>query len=109
MIRERLRMVASMVPPTATDSYLQKFRDRSQTCFAATLYDDAPAGDTEAYNPAPEDEEAPHFPIPILFVGELVGLDVSERSGWHESEIVRAAFREFLDRALELTVGADDA
>ena len=109
LIRERLRMVASMVPPTATDSYLQKFRDRSQTCFAATLYDDAPAGDTEAYNPAPEDEEAPHFPIPILFVGELVGLDPSERSGWHESEIVRAAFGEFLDRAVELTVGADDA
>lgn len=107
LIRERLRMVASMVPPTAGDSYLQKFRDRSQACFAATLYDDAPAGDTDAYNPAPEDDAAPHFPLPILFVGELVGLDPSERSGWHESAIVRAAFREFLDRAVEMAVGAE--
>lgn len=108
LIRERLRMVAAMVPPNTSDSYLRNFRDRAQACFAATLYDDAPAGDADAYNPAPEDEGAPHFPLPILFVGELIGLDASERSSWHESEIVRAAFREFLDRAVEVTVGADD-
>lgn len=108
IIRERLRMVASMVPPGSTSEYLASFRDNSQACFADTLYDDAAAGDIEAFNPAPEDDDAPHSPLPILFSTELVGLDPRGRSGWHESDFVVAAFREFLDQVVPLVIGVDD-
>lgn len=108
LIRDRLRMVASMVPSAGTDEYLQRFRDHAQACFAETLYEDASADDVDAYNPAPDDEGAPHFPLPISFVGELVGLDAAAGDSWHESDLVRAAFREFLDRSVELLIEGDD-
>lgn len=107
-IRERLRMVAAMVPRDRREDYLEVFRDHAQSCFAATLYDDVPSrsdleGDAELFNPAPDDESAPHAPLPILFIPELVGLDLAARPGWHE--IDRSAYATFLDSASELIVG----
>ncbi|MBT0770966.1 AAA family ATPase [Kineosporia sp. J2-2] len=105
VIRERLRTVAALTPPGSASTYLSRFRDRAQDCFATSLYDDATTWDAEAFNPAPDDVTAPHYAVPILFVGEMVGLDPSARANWQESELIRAAFREFLDWAAELAVG----
>jgi hypothetical protein len=107
-IRERLRMVAAMVPRDRREDYLEVFRDHAQSCFAATLYDDVPSGsdlegDAELFNPAPDDESAPHAPLPILFIPELVGLDLAARRGWYE--IDRSAYAVFLDSASDLILG----
>lgn len=104
-IRERLRMVAAMVPRDRRESYLDQFTDHAQSCFAASLYDDVPGGDelgsqAELFNPAPDDESAPHYPLPIMFVPELVGLDLAARPGW--DEIDRSAYTAFLDIATDL-------
>jgi hypothetical protein len=93
LIRARLQMVASLVPRERREAYLEQFRDHSQSCFAASLYDDVPGGgdfnaDEDLYNPAPpapDDESAPHFPLPILFIPELVGMDLADRPGWQKS------------------------
>lgn len=102
-IRDRLRVVSALTPAN-TSGYLRTFRDNAQACFA-DLYDDAAPGDDGAFNPAPDDEDAPHSPIPIHFVGELVGLDSDSRSSWYDSELVEAAYRDFLDAATSLIVG----
>jgi hypothetical protein len=107
-IRERLRMVAAMVPRDRREGYLDVFRDHAQSCFAAHLYDDVPsgsdlAGDAELFNPAPDDESAPHAPLPILFISDLVGLDLAARRGWHE--IDPSAYSTFLDTATDLILG----
>lgn len=107
-IRERLRMVATMVPRDRREAYLEQFTDHAQSCFAATLYDDVPSGSgpengAELFNPAPDDESAPHFPLPILFIPELIGLDLVARPGW--DEIDRAAYSAFLDSATDLILG----
>lgn len=106
-IRERLRMVAAMVPRDRRETYLEQFRDHAQGCFAATLYDDVPAGtgieDTDLFNPSPDDVSAPHFPLPILFIPELVGMDLAARPGWHE--IDRSAYAAFLESATDLILG----
>jgi hypothetical protein len=105
IIRERLRMVAAMVPRDRRDSYLETFRDHAQSCFAVTLYDDVPSGsdlDAEVglYNPAPEDESAPHSPLPIYFAPDLVGLDAAARRNWHE--IDPGAYTFFLSGVTQL-------
>jgi hypothetical protein len=110
IIRERLRMVAAMVPRDRRDAYLEAFRDHAQSCFAETLYDDVPSDgddgltdDVARFNFAPEDEDAPHAPLPIFFAPDLVALDAAARRNWHE--IDPGAYAAFLDGAMELIVG----
>lgn len=112
-IRERLRMVAALVPRDRREEYLERFRDHAQACFAATLYDDVPSGlafddgdglaEAELFNPAPDDESAPHSPLPVFFVPEFIGMDLATRPGWHE--IDRGAYTAFLDGVTDLIFG----
>lgn len=105
-VRDKLRMVAAMVPDTADlprDAYLESFRENAWTCFSM-LYDDIPAGESTGFNPSPEDETAPHFPIPILFTLELVGIDAVATPGWDERTFVEAAYREFLRTSTSLII-----
>ncbi|MCC3326102.1 KGGVGR-motif variant AAA ATPase [Nocardia abscessus] len=98
-IREKLRMVASMVPDVTTRAdYLESFRENAWSCFSV-LYDDLPDGDAAGFNPSPEDDAAPHSPIPILFTVQLVGLDAAATPGWDDLELVQAAYRTFLRTA----------
>lgn len=106
-MRDKIRMVAAMVPPGAIESYLRAFRDKAQECFAETLYDDASADDFEAYNPGPDAIDAPHSPLPILFTGELLGADYALNPQWRESPLVRTAYEEFLSGATRLIIGED--
>jgi AAA domain len=106
-IRGRLKMVASAVP-SARSEYLAVFRDRAQACLAA-LYDNALGGDpsfggpsSENYNPALEDRDAPHWPLPISFVPGMVGIDPVASREWLRDPQVQAAFVEFVEGAADL-------
>ncbi len=101
-IREKLRMVASMVPDADRPGYLEVFRDHAWECFSV-LYDDLVDGET-GFNPSPEDDAAPHSPIPILFAMELVGLDAASAPGWDDRAFVRAAYDSFLETATKLMI-----
>jgi hypothetical protein len=105
LIRERLRMVATMVPASQGVEYLGTFRDRAQLLFSEFLYDEASADDVDAFNPSLSDTEAPHSPIPILFSADLVGVDIAKTSDWLAQEFVQAAFNEFARTAADLIVG----
>jgi hypothetical protein len=104
-IRQRLRMVAALVPTGFEAAYLESFRDHAQACFAETLCDDVPAdvvADPNAYNPAPEDEDAPRYPLRVLFSRELVGMDPARNPDWHRSDMVMGAYRSFVEDAIRL-------
>jgi hypothetical protein len=102
-IRQRLRMVASMVPSANKDSYLETFRDHAQECFENTLYDIVEqADDTEAFNFSLGDENAPHSPIPIYFNTDLVALNPATNEDWHRNPLIRAAYEDFLISATQL-------
>jgi hypothetical protein len=109
-VRRRLKMVASMVPPGGQDEYLRAFRDHAQSCFADTLYDEiVNSEDEDSYNPSPHDEDAPHFPLPILFTSDLLGLDPSSNREWMTNPLVSASFGQFLDQATDLLPMGDDS
>ncbi|MFJ6213097.1 KGGVGR-motif variant AAA ATPase [Streptomyces sp. NPDC092296] len=109
VVRDRLRMVASMVPDSAErpmDAYLDSFRENAWSCFSV-LYDDVPSGGDlhsfpSAYNPSPEEDSAPHSPIPILFTLDLVGIDAISTPGWSDRSFVKAAYDSFLTTATHL-------
>ncbi len=107
-LAERLRMVASMTPTRDQDTYLADFADHAQSCFAEALYEDADA-DLESFNYQVNDETAPHYPWPILFHSDLVGLDPVRRPEWHEEDYVETAFGRFLSLATDWIVGTSDA
>ncbi|MFJ3831702.1 ParA family protein [Streptomyces sp. NPDC090046] len=105
-IREKLRMVASMVPDSPDRpraEYLESFRDHAWSCFSI-LYDDLAADDASGFNPSPEDDSAPHAPIPILFTLELVGLDAASTPGWEGAPFVQTAYASFLKTATNLMI-----
>lgn len=111
-IREKLRMIASMVPDSPQrpmDSYLKLFREHSWECFSTLYDDDAPQMTTGelvpgAFSPSLEDDSAPHHPIPILFEPGLVGMDAQSAPGWQDRAFVQAAYRDFLDIATRLII-----
>ncbi|MCK2240339.1 MULTISPECIES: KGGVGR-motif variant AAA ATPase [unclassified Crossiella] len=95
-IRNRIKMVAAMVPSNRAEVYLRSFADNAQECFATTLYDDEEGSvDLEVFNFAPDDPSAPHYPLSISHSSDLIGLDPSRNNSWASSDLIEAAYREF--------------
>lgn len=65
--RERLHVVAGMIPETQREEYLTSFREHAWTLFQEHLYEQAEAEDTDAFNFDLTDEQAPHSPIPVFW------------------------------------------
>lgn len=108
-LRQRVQMVAAMVPPRDIDGYLAGFIDRAQACFAETLYDDVITASAEAFNFAPQDMEAPHYPLPIQLSADLIGVVPGVDPAWNTAGSVNFAYREFLEGATRLILEDTDA
>jgi hypothetical protein len=80
-IRERLQIVAALIPETDRDAYLSEFRERSWGIFRDHLYDELGAGEVEGFSFDLNDAPAPHTPLPIYWnrglasLGNLAALD----------------------------------
>ncbi|MEY2226758.1 MULTISPECIES: KGGVGR-motif variant AAA ATPase [Streptomyces] len=113
-IREKLHMVASMVPDSVhfpMRGYLDSFRAHAfEAC--SVLYDEVapreqadPDTDTSPetpFAPSLHDDWAPHAPVPILFDQGLVGMDSVNVPDWWDRAFVQAAYRDFLATVIPL-------
>ncbi|WP_444961610.1 KGGVGR-motif variant AAA ATPase [Nocardiopsis sp. M1B1] len=108
-IREKLRVVASMVPANRREEYLESFRDHAAQAFSL-LYDDVTAGGDErdVFNPSLEDDSAPHAPLWILFATDLVGLDSARTPDWCDQPYVQTAYADFLRAAGRLVMNEEN-
>jgi|YelNatPaOPRAMG01_1025707.scaffolds.fasta_scaffold30361_3 hypothetical protein len=98
-IRERLWLVAALIPPPDLDrdrNYLPRFREQAWELFREWLYDEEPSGEEEPFSYAPEDESAPHYPLPIYWQRGLLAIP-SLRS-LNFDEISPGAYGEFLSQ-----------
>lgn len=94
-IRQRLSMVAALVPETQPHLYLQRFRERAWDLFREYLYDEVPADPAEETEAEPYsfdlgDEDAPHAPLPVYWNRGLVALS-SLRDA--DDSVVATAYR----------------
>ena len=67
IFRERLQIIASMVPETGRDDYVQSFKERAWELFREHVYDEAGPEDVDAFSFDLDDDIAPHAPIPIFW------------------------------------------
>ena len=96
-VRERVSLVAALVPPTAQQEYLRRFREHAWDLFREWLYDEVPRDepDAEWFSFDLMEEDAPHNPLPIYWErGLLAWPDLRSL----ESGPVRSAYSEFLKR-----------
>lgn len=107
-VRSRLQMVASMVPQSVDNGYLRTFADNSQSCFADTLYDDENSNSEGAFNFAPADENAPHYPLGIYHSIDLIGVVPGVDARWLQAGSVNYAYSDFLRRATDLILETPD-
>ncbi|MBF0261061.1 MAG: AAA family ATPase [Magnetococcales bacterium] len=98
--RDRLQIVASMVPETGRANYLKSFTENAYNLFANNLYDEAGA-DLEGFSFDLNDEDAPHYPLPIFWHRALQEFDPA-REGMHDTTAREAMglFLEQVDRLL---------
>lgn len=74
-VRERLAIVQALAPKSDREARSKSFLNHAYELFSSTLYDEiappeaaaglAPIQSEDLYNPAMEDEAAPHFPIRV--------------------------------------------
>jgi hypothetical protein len=94
-IRERLSLVAALVPELETEDYLERFRERAWDLFRESLYDEVPAGDaaesdSDLFSFDFADEDAPHNPLPVY---------------WNRGLAARTSLRALEDSILSLAYG----
>mgnify|MGYP001157752160 CR=1 FL=1 len=74
---ERLQIVAALVPEQNKLPYLQALQDSSYNLFAATQYDEVPAGEpiVEQWHFELSDPDAPHYPWIVYWHSSFAGLN----------------------------------
>lgn len=101
-LRERLQVVASMVPETGRDNHLKRFREHSWDLFSESLYDEVTAEAKDAFNFDLSDEDGPHFPLPVFWHRALQEFDPAVSDTGLEEKTSEEALGIFMKRANQL-------
>ena len=101
-LREKLQVVASMVPETGRDNHLRRFREHSWDLFSEFLYDEASAEEKDAFNFDLSDEDGPHFPLPVFWHRALQEFDPAVSDTALEEKTAEEALGIFMKRANQL-------
>ncbi|WP_373500085.1 KGGVGR-motif variant AAA ATPase [Desulfococcus sp.] len=107
-IREKLQIVASMVPETDRDEYLKRFREHSWDLFRDYLYDEAAATAEDAFNFDLNNEEAPHYPLPVFWHRALQEFNPAASSTGIGEKTAVEALGIFMDAADRLVMPTDE-
>lgn len=107
-VRQRLQMVAGMVPETLRPEYLARFRENAYELFANNLYDTEGEGtgaaedELDGFNYGLTDDAAPHSPLPIYWRREFQDFDPVERPAAVPLDHMAAHYGEFMKQANRL-------
>ncbi len=97
-IRHRLQIVASMVPETGRDAYLDRFAVHAWDLFRENLYDYSAPDETEAFTFDLNDDTAPHYPWPVYWHRALQEFDPAGSKNVWDIKTAEEALGEFMDR-----------
>lgn len=97
--RQRLQIVAGMVPDTRREDYLKRFREHSWDLFRDYLYDEAKPDDPDAFSFDLADQDAPHYPLPVLWCRALQEFDPTKSETGLDEKTVMEAMGVFMDEA----------
>lgn len=97
--RQKLQIVAGMVPETGRDQYLKRFRENSWDLFREHLYDEAEAQVADVFSFDLDSMEAPHYPLPIFWNRALQEFDPLREDSGIDEQITEAAMGKFMTEA----------
>ncbi|MBF0630202.1 MAG: ParA family protein [Magnetococcales bacterium] len=100
--RDRLQLVAGMIPDLEADLYLNELRDDFFNLFSTTLYEKSSNESDPGYNFDFNDDAAPHTPWNIRWQISLQGFDPVNKPTRVAQSILDAAFSEFFERTESL-------
>jgi hypothetical protein len=116
-MRERLKVIAALVPEIDRVAYLEGLREHAYEIFVDSLYDEIAPPSTDAIGPAPDnnrrwqvnqivegwnfdeaDEGAPHYPWPVHWHRSFAGLrSLQGRLAVIDAQEVKAIFGPLID------------
>ena len=97
--RQSLQVVAGMVPETNRDEHLKRFRENSWDLFREHLYDEADPGMPDGFSFDMDNEEAPHYPLPIFWNRALQEFDPVRSTTGIDEQLAEAALGKFMEEA----------
>ncbi|MBF0110354.1 MAG: P-loop NTPase [Magnetococcales bacterium] len=97
--RDRLQIVAGMIPDLDADHYLEGLREEFYRLFVDTLYEEGTDETAALFNFDLNDRSAPHTPWNVRWQIALQGFDPVNRPNRVPEQILQAAFGEFFERA----------
>jgi len=100
--RERLQMVAGMVPETGREEHLRRFSERSWDLFRENIYDEVDTENPDVFSFDLGSDEAPHYPLPIFWNRALQEFDPCMNKSGIDVQIAEAALGKFMTRADQL-------
>lgn len=97
--RQKLQVVAGMVPETGRDEYLKRFREHSWDLFREHLYDETGAQTADVFSFDLDSEEAPHYPLPVYWNRALQEFDPLRNAAGIDEQITETAMCKFMTEA----------
>jgi hypothetical protein len=108
VFRQKIQIVAGMVPETGRDGYLKRFRENSWDLFREHLYDQTDAQVTDAFSFDLDSMEAPHYPLPIFWNRALQEFDPLRDESGIDPQIVEAAMGAFATEADRMVFAGEE-
>ncbi len=105
--RQKLQIVAGMVPETGRDQYLKRFRENSWDLFREHLYDEAEAQVADVFSFDLDSMEAPHYPLPIFWNRALQEFDPLREDSGIDEQITEAAMGKFMTESERMIFGGE--
>lgn len=97
--RQKLQIVAGMVPETGRDEYLRRFRENSWDLFREHLYDETESQTAEFFSFDLDSQEAPHYPLPIFWNRALQEFDPLRDGAGIDEQLAETAMGKFMTEA----------
>lgn len=106
-LRDKLQIVAGMVPETEQDKHMERFLESSWDLFRENLYDEAKAQDKDAFTFDLRATEAPHYPLPVYWSRTLQEFDPLRDNSIFGNTRAEKAMEDFMKGAKKLVFGGE--
>jgi cellulose biosynthesis protein BcsQ len=103
--RDNLKVVDALVPETDREQHLEGMISDSYKLFEETIYEETAAEDWEAYNFQRDNEDGPHYPLPIRWNRAFQEFDPILRPSILGQPEIDAAYGDFVKGALRHIFG----
>lgn len=105
-LRERLAIVQALFPENDQQQRAERFLTQSYELFSTYLYDEIEPGeesDVDAFSPAPDAEDAPHFPFRVRWSARFQEFNplVGRETGGLNDADVELAYGPFFEKVIE--------